>query len=206
LTSCQNEKKLNGTWISAYEYDERDSLKEPTTGIPFNEILAFNDGTLKIKEFKYDWYEKERSFKFKLKGDKLVIEDNEADFADIIDPMTNDSIVINSLSSPLTRVYKKLADSLKSESVNFKLKGKKFIRNYKKWTDTIQFINDSVYVSNSWKLGNSELNWERVNYNGFDILFTDIYPPFIIKKKRGNDIYLSSFDKEKEDYILKEID
>ncbi len=52
----------------------------------------------------------------------------------------------------------------------------------------------------------SDLKWERVNYNGFDILFTDIYIPFILKKKIGNKIYVTTFDKQKEDYILEQIE
>ncbi len=207
MSSCQNEKKLNGTWISAYEYREADSLKYDLSGIPFNELWEFKNGTLKIREFKYDHYFNERSFNFKLKGNKLVVGNDEPYFSDVINPITKDSFVLSGLSyADFKLVYKRLADSLKNKSTDIKLTGKKYIRNYRKWTDTIQFINDSVYVSNSWKMGDSDLRWERINHNGFDILFTDIYVPFVIKNKIGNDIYISTFGKEKEDYILKEIE
>jgi hypothetical protein len=206
LTSCQNEKKLNGTWISAYQYEENDSLMESTTGIPFNEVFTFDNGTFNLKQFKYQIYNDERTDNFKLKGNKFVIADNESYFSDIIEPLTNDSIVFNGLNSNLNGVYKRLADSLKNKTPEFKLTGKKFERNYRKWTDTIHFVNDSVYTSSGWTMGNSELMWERVNQNGFDILFTDIYPPFVIKNKIGKDIFISTFEYEKEDYILTEIE
>jgi len=38
------------------------------------------------------------------------------------------------------------------------------------------------------------------------MLFTDLYPLFIIQEKKGNDIYICTFGKEKEDYIVKEIE
>ena len=207
MTSCQNEKRLNGTWISAYEYDDKDSLNYDLSGIPFNEIWNFDDGILKIREFKYDHYKNERSFEFKLKGNKLVVDGNEPYTSDIIEPIAKDSFQLSGLShGGRNRVYKKLNDSLKSKSNDIKLTGNKFIRNFKKWSDTIHFVNDSVYTSSSWTQGKSDLMWERVNFNGFDILFTDIYIPFILKKKVGNKIYLTTFDKKKENYILELIE
>ncbi|GAA4244938.1 hypothetical protein GCM10022292_25540 [Winogradskyella damuponensis] len=177
-----------------------------TTGIPFNEIFTFNNGTFNLKQFKYQMFNDEITDIFKLKGNKFVIADNESYFSDVIEPLTNDSIVINGLNSVLNGVYKRLADSLKNKTPEFKLTGKKFVRNYRKWTDTIRFVNDSVYTSNSWTMGNSDLMWERINKNGFDILFTNIYPPFVIKNKVGKNILISTFEYEKEDYILTEIE
>jgi hypothetical protein len=206
LTSCQREQKLNGTWISAYQYAEKDSLIKSTRGIPFNEVLTFNNGTYNYKQFKYHMFNDRQTNLFKLKGNKLVIADNEAYVSDIIAPLAKDSIVINGLNSVLNRVYKRLPDSLKNKTPEFKLTGKKYIRNYRTWTDTIHFINDSIYKSSGWKMGNKALMWERINQNGFDILFTDIYPPFVIKKKIGKDIFISTYEYEKEDYILTEIE
>ncbi len=208
MTSCQNEKKLNGTWISAYEYDDNDSINYDLSGKPFNQIWEFNDGTLKIQKYKYDFfYEDISSFKFKLKGSKLVLNDNEPYLSDIIELIEKDSFVLSGLSYGKSKlVYKKLDDSLKNNSADFKLTGNKYIRNFKKWTDTIHFVNESVYTSSGWTTGDSDLKWERINYNGFDILFTDIYIPFILKKKVGNKIYVTTFDKKKEDYILEQIE
>ncbi|MBU2937910.1 hypothetical protein KO494_00015 [Lacinutrix sp. C3R15] len=208
FNSCQNEKKLNGTWISAYKQEENDTLNYDLSGVPFNEIWEFNDGTLKIQRYKYDFfYEDVSSFKFKLKGNKFVINDNEPYLSDIIEPIKKDSFVLSGFTYGNSKlVYKKLDDSLKNNTADFKLTGNKYIRNFKKWTDTIHFVNESVYTSSGWTMGNSELKWERVNYNGFDILFTDIYIPFILKKKVGNKIYVTTFDKQKEDYILEQIE
>ena len=207
LTSCQNDKKLNGTWISAYQYSDIEDLDYDLSGIPLNQIWEFKDGTLKIQEFKYDNYENERSFKVKLNGNKLIVDDSETYASDMIEQITKDSFQISGLSyGDFKLVFKRLPDSLKSKSNDFKLTGNKYVRKFKKWTDTIHFENDSVYKSSSWKIGNSDLKWERVNYNGFDILFTDVYIPFILKNKVGNKIYVSTFDKEKEDYTLEQIE
>ena len=48
--------------------------------------------------------------------------------------------------------------------------------------------------------------WERIKHNGFDILFTENYAPFILKKQIGDEIYVSVLGNKKEDYILKEIE
>jgi len=221
LNSCQNEKKLNGTWVSAYKYEENDNLNYDLSGVPFNEVWEFNNGILKIQKYKYDFfYEDISSFNFKLKGNKFVINDNEPYLSDIIEPIEKDSFVLSGLRYGDSKlVYKKLDDSLKNKSANFELTGNKYIRNFKKWTDTIHFVSESVYTSSSWNIEssgweidsswvtkNEDLRWERINYNGFDILFTDIYIPFILKKKVGNKIYVTTFDKQKEDYILEQIE
>ncbi|MCC1485673.1 hypothetical protein, partial [Winogradskyella immobilis] len=214
LTSCQNEKKLNGTWISSYRFSDNDTIKDYVVGnFPFNELITFDNGTFNFKEFKYDSYEIERTEQFELRGKSLVnfgdeyfvIAGNEDYDSEIIDPLTKDSIVFKNYNH--NRVYKRLVDSLKNKTPEIKFTGKKFIRNFRKWTDTIQFINDSVYISNSWKFGDSDhFMWERINHNGFDILFTENYAPYILKKQIGNEIYISVFGNEKEDYILKEIE
>lgn len=208
MTSCQNEKKLNGNWISSYKFSDNDSIKDYIVGdFPFNQPFTFDNETFTIREFKYDSYENVRTVQFELKGKKIVIAGNEANGSEIIDPLTKDSIVLKQVRTGESYVYKRLADSLKNRSTNLELVGKKFIRNFRKWTDTIQFINDSVYTSNSWEFGDSNhFMWERINQNGFDILFTENYAPFILKKQIGNEIYVSIFGNKKEDYILKEIE
>ncbi len=173
-------------------------------GFPFNKVTTYDNGVFLTKEFRFDTYENERTGKFKLKGNKFILADNEDYLLEEIE-VGNDSLIISNLNF-YSRVYRKLNDSLKSKSTDFKFTGKKFIRNYRKWTDTIHFINDSVYVSSAWKNGDLDLMWERINHNGFDILFTDIYVPFVIKSKVRNEIYVSTFGSIKEDYTLKEID
>jgi len=207
LTSCQNEKKLNGTWISAYHFNKNDTIRESIVGdFPFNQIITFENGTFEINEFKRDNYENFRTENFKLKGNRLVISDHDEHLSEIIEPLTNDSIVISQLVGVQKRVYKRLSDSLKNKTPEFKLTGKKFVRNYRKWTDTIHFVNDSVYLSSSWQFGNSNrFMWERMTHKGFDILFTENYSPFILKNKIGNKIYISTFGSRKENYILTEI-
>ena len=206
MTSCQNEKRLNGTWISSYKFSDDDSIKDYIVGgSSFNQIITLDNGTFNYKEFKYDNYENERTAQFELKGKSFVIAGNEVYNSEIIEPLTKDSIVFK--GNGLNSVYKRLTDSLKNKSTNIKLTGKKFVRNFRKFTDTIRFINDSVYTSNSWKFGDSNhFMWERINENGFDILFTENYAPFILKKQVGNEIHISTFGNKKEDYILKEIE
>ena len=194
---------MNGTWISAYTYEKNKPITDTLTGIPFNQIISFQDNVYRFKEFKYDFHDNEGTEEFELKGNRLIFNKEKYSF-DTIEPITKDSIVIKN-TNPRNKVYKRLNDSLKNHSNDYNFLGKKFVRNYRNWTDTIQFVNDSVYISSNWKMDNTDLMWERINYNGFDILFTSIYPPFVIKKKIDNKIYISTFGTIKEDYIIKEI-
>ena len=74
MTSCQNEKKLNGTWISSYKFSDNDSIKNYVVGdFPFNQLITFNNGTFSIKEFKYDSYDNERTEQFELNGNRIKI-------------------------------------------------------------------------------------------------------------------------------------
>ncbi|WP_091412823.1 hypothetical protein [Aquimarina amphilecti] len=206
LVSCQSDKILYGTWIAAYQYHPNDSLKKPNNGRPFNEVITFDNGIYKIKSYKYWMYYDQRQEKYSLKGKRLMIENGENNYEDFLE-VKKDSFVFIGKSGISNSVYKKLADSLKNKSSDIKFIGKRFIRNYKKLTDTIKFINDSVYISNSLATSNSDfLKYERINHNGFDILFTEIYPPFIIKNKNSQDILISTIGTKKEDYILKEIE
>ena len=208
FTSCDKEKKLNGTWISAYEIRENDTPNYDLSGIPFNEIWEFKDGTLNIREFKFDAFEDSlRSFNFKINGNKFIVNENEPYLSNIIEPIAKDSFQLSGFSYGNTKlIYKRLNDSLKNKSTDFKLTGNKYIRNFKKWTDTIHFVNDSVFKSSGWKQGNSDLMWERVNINGFDILFTDIYIPFVLTGKNDDRINVTTFDWNEEKYILEQIE
>jgi len=59
-----------------------------------------------------------------------------------VDPLKKDSIVITRLNGNINGVYKRLADSLKDKSPEFKLTSKKYIQNYGEWIDTIHLVND----------------------------------------------------------------
>ncbi|WP_405207167.1 hypothetical protein [Aquimarina sp. LLG6339-5] len=204
-TSCQNEKKLNGTWIYAYSYNPESRLSSINKENPFHHIISFKNGIYKMKGFKYYWYNDEQEKPIRIKGHKLFLSEDNNHFEEI-NPFEKDSIVFVDKSKIRNRVYKKLADSLKSETRKIELIGKKILRDHLGIKDTIKFINDSIYVSSSFKMGNSDLRWERINHNGFDILFTDGNQPYLIKKKKANNIYVSIFDTEKKDLIFKLVD
>lgn len=205
LTSCNQEKKLNGTWISAYRYSPKDNVRDYRVGdFSFNQILTFDNGTINVKDFDINYDETD---KFRLERKRIIISRNQDTINDNIVTLTKDSIVFSYPFSGFNGVYKKLNDSLKNQSIGLKLTGKKFIRDYRKWSDTIHFVNDSIYTSSSWKIGNiNRFSWKRINQNGFDILFTENYAPFVLKNNIGNTVFISAFGNRKEDYTLIEIE
>jgi len=215
-TSCQTNKDLKGTWISAYEFDATDTLTA-SDGIHLNQIITFEDKYCTIKEFKFFRYEDFRRNRYSFKNGKLrVLNDSiealDSDFDygfDLIKPLTKDSLVLtNEMSLRRKRVYKKLHDSLKNKSNKISLSGKSFVREFDKLTDTITFVNDSIFKNTSFWIdgtGNTDLHWERISHFGYDIVFMDYTIPYIVKKEKGNTIYLSAFDKIKIDFTLTEL-
>jgi len=212
--SCQNNKDLKGTWISAYEFDSNDTLTA-ADGILFNQVISFEEEHYTLKEFKFIWHEDVSRNKYSFKNGRLkTIRDSiaENDYSykgDLIEPLTRDSLVLtNEMSLIRKRVYKKLHDSLKNQSKLVKLTGKSFIREFKKLTDTITFVNDSVFKNTTFWVegtGNTDLNWERISHFGYDLVFMDNTIPYIIKNKVGDTVYLSAFDKNKIDFTLTEL-
>jgi hypothetical protein len=171
-------------------------------GVPLSELWTFNNSTLTITVANYS----RESNEIKLKGNKLTTL-NHAYSGIAFKSISNDSIVVISQNNKFSQIFKRLDDSLKNTLRNIQLVGKSFVRNYKKWTNIIHFANDYEFVSSSWtKSKHYNSGWERIRHDGFDMLFTDLYPLFIIQEKKGNDIYICTFGKEKEDYIVKELE
>ena len=215
LLSCKQNKGLKGTWISAYEFNSKDTLTN-LDGIRFNQVITFEKDYYTLKEFKFIWYEEIARNKYEFKNGRLKTYRNSSDYdnywsvGNLIDPLTKDSLVlIDEIGLIKKRVYKKLNDSLKNKSNQIQLTGKSFIREFNKQIDTLTFVNDSVFINTTFlakQTKNTDLNWERTSHFGFDIIFMEYTLPYIIKNKKGNTIYLSAFDKIKINFTLTEIE
>jgi hypothetical protein len=208
ISSCNSKKKLNGTWISAYQYNSKDTLNL-NSGIPFNELITFNDSTYSLVRFENGHHEEVENWKYSFKNNKLMNFEN-PEYFDQVSNLTKDNFVIVPKTSVLKRVYKKLDDSLKRVQPNVNLVGMKFIREFIKQRDTLHFINESIYTSSAHTIrnsnGNRNLNWERISQGGFDVIFMDTNIPYVIKKEVNGVIYLSAFDKEKIDLKFNRIE
>ena len=118
----------------------------------------------------------------------------------------SDSLVIKSPNSSSVKVYRKVSDTLKHDQ-RIEFIGKKFIWKNRKFQDTIYFKTDSRLFRMSDKNPiNSGSSWERINFEGFDILLMDGDVPYVIINKDGKTINLRTFHKNNMAHTMIEIE
>lgn len=191
LFSCQTDKVLQGTWIGVYSYSD----KNPNL-LPIRNLITFDKSKFNSQGFWVDGY-KEINGEYNSISKELKTNEVREElfiYVDKIEKITHDSLIIKTISENgdefgRRKVYKKINDSLKSKS-NINLIGKKFIIKSEKNKDTIFFKNDSLLLNMASK---SKVQYERLNYNGFDILFMSDDAPYVIYKQKDNKIYALVF-------------
>ncbi|GAK91844.1 hypothetical protein JCM19298_2332 [Nonlabens ulvanivorans] len=207
--SCKDVKDLNGSWIivdSQNEFQKENTFYEVGTP-PGNIILSFDDGNYKFLNSGFGVNPEQFEGMIQVKKNSFLFGDSE-DSSEL--KQLNSNIIeihsTNYIGYQNIETFRRIDDSLKHKAVDFSLTDKKYSRKFQSFTDTVHFLNDSIYTSNSWAHGgDNNFDYHRFQHNGFDILFTDKYPPFIIKNIIKDTIYISTFSKEKEDYIMTEV-
>ncbi|MEL0653331.1 hypothetical protein V6246_18060 [Algibacter sp. TI.3.09] len=184
--------ELKGTWIGEYSIHP-----EPELFLPNERILNFKNVSYSEKAPKHELsIVREGYFSNYFNWIKSKYNTFE------IMKIEKDSLVIINLNDKSNfRTFRKLPDSLKNEQ-KIKLVGKKFLLENEKGLDTIQFKTDTNFYSSSIK---SNFNWQQVNHSGFQILFMEVYLPFIIVSQNENSIKLKRLEKPNDNYILTEL-
>ncbi|MGJ8683484.1 MAG: hypothetical protein ACSHWW_02600 [Nonlabens sp.] len=207
--SCKDVNDLNGSWIvvdTKFEYQEKADTYE-VGAPPGNKILSFENGNFQLLYSGFGVIPEQFQGTMQVKNNRFLFDGSE-DSSELKQKNSN-IIEIHSTSNVghnYIETYRRIADSLKHNAIDFSLVHKNYIRQYESYKDTVHFLNDSIYTSSSWANGSdNNFNYHRFQHNGFDILFTDKYPPFILKNKAKDTIYISTFSKEKEDYVMTEI-
>ncbi len=99
------------------------------------------------------------------------------------------------------RTFHRIDDSLKfGQKIN--IAGKKFLFSNGKKTDTVYFRNDSIFKDSSYEFNHQ---WELIEHSGFQILFIEEFPPFVITKQDKNSIELKRFENPNDNYKLTEL-
>lgn len=215
-TSCNDVNDLDGTWVFVSRIDEDGGIHNNEIYDITNNLLEFDNGQLKL--FEPGWYFKTelRKNQVQVKWNKYII-DNSNDEHQFTFQSSN---VLqfkrrNFLGEWSVENYMKINDSLKNKSKDITLVGKHYSSEFQTSNDTIHFIDESICTSNSWANTISDLDstyisnkypYHRFQENGFDIILTDMYPPFIIKEKKGNTLYISTLGETKEDYEMVQIE
>ncbi|TYP71558.1 hypothetical protein [Aquimarina intermedia] len=199
ILSCDSNKKIEGTWISAYTFSKESN--QPV-GFPFRQIINFENNNIQVREFKYDLTSEGLligSYKYTL--DQLTYNINNVS-SKIGLIYSKDSLIFKNFSGT-SNIYKKIGDNLKSKTEK-KLVNKSFLYHTKNYNDTIHFLNDSILTYSNGK-PKKYLRWERFIFNDFDILFTENDIPYIISKFK-NSILLTGFHQKKHEIELIEIE
>ncbi len=204
LLSCNSRENIEGTWIGAYSYY---NISDSANHLPERIVVTFEVDKYFAKRFKYDYRSKSDVEKGTYSyNDGTIFFNSDNPSTAVLDIISRDSLVIKGLEGANNTVYKRLSDTLKSRSQNIDLAGKRFLRTSKNYSDTLNFVNDSLLIKcwdNNTKL---ELAWERTKHNGFDILFMDLDIPYIIGKERSGTIKLTGLHRRTYDMNLEELD
>ena len=202
--SCSSKEYLEGTWIGAYSYS---NTSDSNMNLPQRIVVTFEEDNYFAQSFKYD-YRSESDFEkgtYEYDGETIFYKSDKANTA-LLEIISKDSLVIKGLEGANNTVYKRLEDSLKSKSDHIDLKGKRFLRTSSNYSDTLNFINDSIIIK-SWENNRKlEMHWERISHSGFEILFMDLDIPYIIRKGRDGTIKLTGLHKNRYELELRELE
>lgn len=201
--SCsQNNKKIEGTWIGVYSFSAEKGV-EKSLKLPVRNLIVFSEKKNYQNGFKLDGYAEE--FIDYNKNTRVLnsYKNNYEEFNDVIKQSTTDSLLLATIDKAGNifgdiKVYKPLPDSLKvKKKCKPQLVNKKFVVESQKYRDTIFFKNDTLLLRSSNKKKNSFIRWERIQINGFDVIFMDNDVPYLINCiKNGSFETISFYDKK----------
>jgi len=205
LSACQTDKDLKGTWIGEYS-----KLENGTIAFPERNVLTFKNNKCYSKGSKYDYGTELRESKNMYFSNDIIFnedysENNPLEYYEIV-KIESDSLVIKIPSNEFQHVYRKLPESAKhNQTIDFI--GKKFFWKNRKFQDSIYFKTDSTLVRMSNKRPNYKTtSWERINYEGFDIMFMDGDVPYVIENQNGKTINLKTFHKSDIKHTMTELE
>ncbi|WP_150543548.1 MULTISPECIES: hypothetical protein [Mesonia] len=196
LIACQTDKDLKGTWIG--EYTSNSKTGKINMVFAEQNLLTFKNNKCFAKGSKYSYGTKIRESNNMTFSNNIIFESQNVDEIpeqyEIV-KMENDSLVIKTPNSDFLKIYRKLPNNLKHNQ-KIDLIGKKFFWKNRMFQDTIYFKTDSTLMRVSIKQQNYKTSsWERINFEGFDILFMDGDVPYLIENQIGKTINLRTFHK-----------
>ncbi|MCR8668067.1 hypothetical protein NO995_10265 [Aestuariibaculum sp. M13] len=205
LSACKTDKNLKGTWIGEYSKSENGTIV-----FPERNLLTFKNNKCYSKGSKYDYGTELRESKNMYFSNDIIFnedysEENPLEYYEIV-KAENDSLVIKIPNNEFQHVYRKLPESAKHKQT-IKLIGKKFFWENRKFQDTIYFKTDSTLVRESNKHPDYKTSsWERINFEGYDIIFMDGDVPYLIEKQNGKTINLITFHKTDVEHTMTELE
>lgn len=205
--ACQTDKDLKGTWIG--EYTSNSKTEKINMVFAEQNLLTFKNNKCFAKGSKYSYGTEIRESNNMMFSNSIIFDSQNSDEIpeqyEIV-KTENDSLVLKTPNSDFLKIYRKLPDNLKhNQKIDFV--GKKFYWKNRMFQDTIYFKTYSTLMRTSVKRPNySTSSWERINYEGFDILFMDGDVPYLIENQNGKTINLKTFHKTDIEHTMTELE
>ena len=205
FNSCESSNELEGVWIGAYQIHY--SSNEPSLS-SMRELLDFSSNQIIYKSFDYPSLEEKdtiKAFKYSLKDNKLIFDSDTF----LIKNITQDSLVLSYYSTyKRDLVFKRIIK--RDKKINIELKEKAFRIIGPNYSDSIDFITDSLIlnIGNVFNTNYRLTKWAINSYKSFDFLVFDHFdsPPLLIEKSSENEILLKLFHTSIQDFKMTKIE
>lgn len=202
FSSCSKNKNIEGTWISAYQFDNESNK---AIGFPLRNIFSFKNNKLIFRDFKYDYLSDTNIKKgyYKLWSHKLsAYVNNQLEHTNLI--YTQDSLIFQNSIYEKTNIYKRLDNKLKSDKEIILSKKRFLITSKNGYRDTFYFINDSILRFDKDE-PYSTTKWEQFKIDGYNILFIENDIPYVLNHDINGKIQLTGFHEKTYHMELNEI-
>jgi hypothetical protein len=205
LISCKSENELEGIWIGAYQIHYSGNDYSLTS---LRLLLDISNDEIIYKTFDYPMFNEKDTIeitKYSLNENSLIFDSDTF----LIKRLTKDSLILSSRSDyERDLVFKKLTENNKNLKLDFKYNAFSLIgTNY---ADSIDFINDSLilHIGDVFNTNYRLTKWAINRYKSFDFLVFDQFesPPFLIKYRSENEIFLKLFFTTIKDFKMTKIE
>lgn len=191
LCSCLSKSDLEGTWVGDYRHSTDKKYEDML--FPERRVMTFKNGNCMAHGSVNDFSPTKEIGTVNIFSRDLTLESGETFKIESVD---SDSLVFHLPNNSSRYVYRKLDDSLKFDR-KVELIGRTF-----RWENSL--FSDTVYLKNDQRIRRQsrnpkrryeEYSWERIQHEGFDILFFDTDGPYVIEKSSDSTVHLRSFHK-----------
>lgn len=205
FTSCNSQNNLEGIWFGAYKIEKHEKT---TTFSPNPLLLDISKDSVVLKTFDFSHTGKGTGdslhvFNYSIIGNKLIFDKDTF----LIKGITKDSLILGGFSEKESDfVFKKLPEK---KRVDINLENKAFSLTGPNYADSIDFINDSLFLSIGNVFNTNRVTrWAINSYKTYSFLVFDQIQilPFLIDKSSGNEIFLKLFFTTIRDFKLSPLD
>ncbi len=204
FTACEQKPSIEGVWIGAYSCNSSLDLVNEFDTVRF--LVDFSADSVVTKKFDYQRHgekDEQCASPYSIKGDTLQFDQHTY----IINAIAQDSLVFGIVGYDSSYVvFKRI--SATSENDIPELSSRAFSLTGLNYTDSLEFISDSLFLFVGSKNQNTQSNrWAINRYKSLNFLVIDHYgyPPLLINDISPDQINLTLFGLNVSPFVMKEI-